>query len=229
MRQFAPKDAVIVVIDPLRQQLGERDRLYARGHVRPAKFGEPRADGTTNRIRPPGYVSSVDDLKDVADMLVRLMGQRRPSEDATAEDLINRTYFTGPEVYVYIDNFHAISEGYMAKTVFDTVEVGDQTVSKLLSTGTDLGVHFIISDDGGFNDRVKSAAMLAALREKMMAPILQLAGQPSSGMPIPQAYHLKPSRWRPGQGRLIIDADAYEMVQTAHIDVNAVAARFEQK
>ncbi|MBP2451961.1 FtsK/SpoIIIE domain-containing protein [Mycolicibacterium lutetiense] len=229
MRQFAPKDAVIVVIDPLRQQLGERDRLYARGHVRPAKFGEPRADGTTNRIRPPGYVSSAEDLKDVADMLVRLMGQRRPSEDATAEDLINRTYFTGPEVYVYIDNFHAISEGYMAKTVFDTVEVGDQTVSKLLSTGTDLGVHFIISDDGGFNDRVKSAAMLAALREKMMAPILQLAGQPSSGMPIPQAYHLKPSRWRPGQGRLIIDADAYEMVQTAHIDVNAVAARFEQK
>ncbi|GJF08907.1 hypothetical protein NGTWS0302_33060 [Mycolicibacterium cyprinidarum] len=96
----------------------------------------------------------------------------------------------------------------------------------LVATGVDLGVHFIVSDNGGFTDRVKSSVFLQGLRDQLMAPILQLAGQPSSGQPVGQAYHLRPSRWRAGQGRLIVDADTHTMVQTAFVDVDEVAARF---
>ncbi|MFA5709914.1 FtsK/SpoIIIE domain-containing protein [Mycolicibacterium sp.] len=226
MRQFTPKDATIIVIDPLRQQLGERDRLYSRGFVKPAKFAEPGPDGAPRRVRPPGYVTSAGDIRDTAKMLATLMASRQPGDDASIEQLRNRTYFTGPEVYVFIENFAAMAEGYMAKTAFDEVEVNGQSVVKMLSAGIDLGVHFIISDNSGFTERVKSSAFLLALRDNMMAPILQLAGQPSSGQPIGQAYHLKPARWRPGQGRIIVDAEDHSMVQTAFIDVDAVAARF---
>lgn len=226
MRQFTPKDAVIIVIDPLRQQLGERDRLYDRGFMKRAKFAEAVADGEPTRIRPPGYVTSDEDIRDTAKMLAILMSSRKPDDDASIDQLRNRTYFTGPEVYVFIDNFTSISEGYMARTAFDEVEVKGETVTKLLSSGVDLGVHFIVSDNSGFADRVKSSAFLQGLRDQMMAPILQLAGQPSTGQPIGQAYHLRPSRWRPGQGRLIVDADSHTMVQTAFVDVDETAARY---
>lgn len=237
MRQFAPKDAVIIVIDPLRQMLGERDRLYERGYMQRAKFVDKvdssgatvlDADGKPVQVRkrPPGYVASREDIDAVAEMLVRLMVSRRPGDDATSDQLRNRTYFTGPEVYVFIDNFASIASGYAAKTAFDEVEVGGESVSRLLATGTDLGVHFILSDGTGFADRVKASALLLALRESLMAPILQLAGAPASGLPVAQAFNLKPARWRAGQGRLIVDAEDHVMVQTAHIDVDAVAARF---
>ncbi len=90
----------------------------------------------------------------------------------------------------------------------------------------DLGVHFIVADNSGFSDRVKSSVFLQGLRDQMMVPILQLAGQPSSGQPTGQAFHLRPTRWRAGQGRLIVDADTHTMVQTALIDVDEVAVKF---
>lgn len=238
MRQYTAQDAVIIVIDPLRQQLGERDRLYARGFMQRAKFVDKvdatgaaviGADGKPERgrKRPPGYVASGEDITAVAQMLVRLMASRRPGDDATSDELRSRTYFTGPEVYVFIDNFGAIAEGYMAKTAFDEVEVGGLTVTKLLATGVDLGVHFIIADGIEFSDRVKASPLLMALRNAMMTPILQLAAQPSTNSPIAQAFHLKPARWRPGMGRIIVDAEDHAMVQTALIDVDAVAQKFE--
>ncbi|CPW92638.1 FtsK/SpoIIIE domain-containing protein [Mycobacteroides abscessus] len=231
MRQFTPKDAIIIVIDPLRQHLGERDRLYARGFVRPAKFQEVERDGAMvrERMRPPGYVTSAEDIAETAEMLVKLMGSRRPTDDATADELKSRTFFTGPEVYVFVDNFSNLAKGYSSKSVFDEVRYGGVTISELLASGTDLGVHFIVSDNSGFASKVKSAEFLMALRENMMAPILQLASPPSSGDPIGQAYHLKPMRWRPGQGRIIVDADDYAMVQTARIDVDAVDRKLQQE
>lgn len=225
MRQYTPKTASIISIDPLRQNLGERDRLYARGFVKPARF-EPRPDGQKRRTRPPGYITSAEDIRDTARMLTQLMASRMPGDDASIDQLRNRTYFTGPEVYVFVDNFAAIAEGYMAKTVFDEVEEGGWTVTKLLATGIDLGVHFIVSDNSGFAERVNASPFLEALRKNLMAPMLQLAGQPSSGQPIPQAFHLRPARWRAGQGRLIVDAETHTMVQTALLDVDAVADRF---
>lgn len=238
MRQFTPKDAVIIVIDPLRQQLGERDRLYERGYMQRAKFVD-KLDDSGNpvignsgepvrvRKRPPGYVSSREDIKEVVDMLVRLMATRRPNDDTSADDLRNRTYFTGPEVYVFIDNFEAIASGYAAKTPFDEVAVGDETVTRLLATGIDLGVHFIVGDNAGMAERLKSAALLLALRDAMQAPLLQLAAPPSAGSPVAGAFHLRPERWRPGQGRLIVDADDHVMVQTALIAVDDIAAAFD--
>jgi len=218
VRQFTPDQAAIIVIDPLRNLLVDRDRLYASGFVAPARFGEPDANGDRQRKSPPGYVTSDEDLRETVRMLSALMSKRRPSDDATAEQLRDRTYFSGKEIYVVIDNFFRLSEGVMGRSVFDDDQLGPESVTRLLASGDDLGVHFIVADDTGFADRVKSSPFLVALRDKQMAPILQLAGQPSSGSPLGQAFHLKPMRWRPGQGRLIVDAEDYTTVQTAFID-----------
>ena len=222
MRQFTPEQASVIVIDPLRNLLGERDRLFARGYVAPARFSEPNAEGQRSRLTPAGYVTSEEDLRETAKLLSALMNKRRPGDETTAEQLRDRTYFTGKEVYVFIDNFFRLTEGVMGRSIFDE-ELGGESVTRLLASGDDLGVHFILSDDTGFADRVKSSPFLMALRDKQMAPILQLAGQPSSGTPIGQAFHLKPSRWRAGQGRLIVDAEDYTLVQTALLDTEAVA------
>jgi S-DNA-T family DNA segregation ATPase FtsK/SpoIIIE len=221
MRQFTPDQAAIIVIDPLRNMLGDRDRLYASGFVSPPRFSEPDENGDRQRKTPPGYVVSDEDLQDTIRMLSALMAKRRPGDDATVEQLQNRTYFTGKEIYVVIDNFFRLSTGFVGRTDFDDEQLGPESVTRLLQSGVDLGVHFIVSDDTGFADRVKASPFLIALRDKQMAPILQLAGQPSSGSPIGQAFHLKPVRWRPGQGRLIVDAEDYTTVQTAFLDTES--------
>ena len=92
-------------------------------------------------------------------------------------------------------------------------------------SGVHFGVHFIVSDNSGFAERVKPSVFLQGLRDNMMASILQLAGQPygaadRSGLP-PSAGAVA-SR----SGRLIVDADNHAMVQTALIDVDEVAAKF---
>jgi S-DNA-T family DNA segregation ATPase FtsK/SpoIIIE len=221
MRQFTPEQAAIIVIDPLRNMLVERDRLYASGFVAPARFSEPDANGDRQRKTPPGYVTSDEDLRETVRVLSALMSKRRPGDEATAEQLHNRTYFSGKEIYVFIDNFFRITDGSAGRSLFDDEQLGPESVTRLLASGDDLGVHFIVSDDTGFADRVKSSPFLIALREKQLAPILQLAGQPSSGSPIGQAFHLKPVRWRTGQGRLIVDAEDYTLVQTAFIDTDS--------
>lgn len=222
MRQFTPEQASIVVIDPLRNLLGERDRLYGRGYVAPARLSEPDAEGQRRRITPAGYVTSEGDLRETAGLLAALMCRRRPCDATTGEQLRDRTYFTGKEVYVFIDNFFRLAQGPAGRTVFDE-ELGGEPVTRLLDSGDDLGVHFVVSDDTGFAERVKSSPFLVALRDKQMTPILQLAGQPSSGTPIGQAFHLKPARWSAGRGRLIVDAEDYTQVQTAFLDTAAVA------
>lgn len=214
MRQFTVETAMVFVIDKLKNLLAERDALYERGFIRPAKYDE-KSDGSKRRLRPPGYVTSVDDIKDLVELLVRFMGSRRPSDDATAEQLADRTYFTGPEIYVFVDNFTQLTSGHLAKSVFDEVEVGGETVSSLLATGIDFGVHFIVSNNAKFADQLAASPFLQALRDAQQTPILQLSAPPASGSPIRQAYHLKPQRWRPGRGRLIISEDEYTPIQVA--------------
>ncbi|VEH94243.1 Type VII secretion system protein EccCb1 (plasmid) [Tsukamurella tyrosinosolvens] len=218
MRQYTPDEAVIYVVDPLHQLLGDRDRLYERGFMRRAKFEErAEQDGTVTKVRTrgPGYVTSREDIDELAQTLVRMMAKRRPHDDSDSDDLQNRTFFRGPEVYVFIDNFNALVEGYMHKSPFDEVKVGGLSVAALLALGADLGVHFIITDNQKFYERSFDAPLYAALQGAMQTPMLQLAASPQVGQPIRQAYHLKPDRWRPGQGRLIVDAADYVMVQAA--------------
>ena len=224
MRQYTPKEAAVIVIDPMRGLIGERDRLYSRGFMQPARFSEG-ADGERTKVSPPGYITSEDDLRDTVRKLAKLMHSRKPGDETTAEQLADRTYFSGKEVYVFIDNFFRLAEGHAARTVFDEDNGAPESVTKLLASAEDLGVHFIVSDDTGFAERVKVSPFLLALREKMMAPILQLAGQPSSGTPIAQAFHLKPSRWRAGQGRLITDVETYAPVQLALLDTGEGSVR----
>lgn len=228
MRQFSTAQAAIIVIDPLRRMIGERDRLYQRGYMQQARFGEPGESGERKRLSPPGYVTTDDDIRETVRMLSALMVKRKPSDEATAEQLRERTYFSGKEIYVFIDNFFRLAEGHAARTVFDEEQGVAESVTRLLASGDDLGVHFIVADDTGFSDRVKVSPFLLSLRDKQMAPVLQLAGQPSAGTPIAQAFHLKPEGWRSGQGRIIVDATDYALIQTAHIDVDAIAAQFPE-
>lgn len=214
MRQYTPENAMIFIVDPLKNMLSERDTLYERGYVRPAKYTE-QADGSKKMVRPPGYVSSEEHIKALVELLVNFMARRRPSDDATAVELEERTYFTGPEIYVFVDNFAQLTTGHAAKSAFDEVTVGGETVSKLLSSGIDLGVHFIVASNQKFSEQVGVSPFLVGLRDALQTPVLQLSAPPASGPVIRQAYHLKPQRWRPGRGRIIVDENEYTPIQLA--------------
>jgi S-DNA-T family DNA segregation ATPase FtsK/SpoIIIE len=221
MRQFTPDQASIIVIDPLRQLLGDRDGLLGSGFVAPAEFTEDD-NGARVRIAPPGYVTEDSDIADVVAELAELMRSRMPSDETTGEQLMDRTYFSGREVYVFVDNINALLRG--TASPFDGSSP-ESSVTALVERGQDLGVHFIVADDLRFADHVASSRFVGALRDKMRAPILQLSAPASAMSPVPGAHHLKPSSRRAGRGRLIIDADTYSEVQTPLVGVDALRRR----
>ena len=221
MRQFTPDQASIIVIDPLRQLLGDRDGLLGSGFVAPAEFTEDD-NGARVRVAPPGYVIEDSDIADVVAELVELMRSRMPSDETTGEQLRDRTFFSGREVYVVVDNVNALLRG--TASPFDGTSP-ESSVTALAERGQDLGVHFIVADDLRFADHVGSSRFIGALRDKMRAPILQLSAPASAMSPVPGAHHLKPSSRRAGRGRLIIDADTYSEVQTPLVGVDALRRR----
>lgn len=210
MRQFTPDQAMFIMIDPLRQFLADRDRLWASGYLNRPVFSEPDENGERRKTSPGGYVVDEDDIETVVKMLVAMMKSRMPKDDTSGEALLDRSFITGPEIYVFIDNINALLRG--SQSVFNPVGEND-TLARLIDRGQDLGVHFIVSDDVRFPDHVEGSAFLSALRHKMGAPILQLSA-PSAASPVQGAPHLKPRRRRPGLAQLILDADNYTMVQT---------------
>ncbi|WP_131722538.1 FtsK/SpoIIIE domain-containing protein [Mycolicibacterium conceptionense] len=209
-RRHAPKEALIFLVDPRRQLTDVRDRLSAGGYLLDAKEGD---NGTWTR--PYGYITGSEGLSQLADYLALVMGSRQPGDDTTAEQLRSRSYFTGPEIFVVIDDLSVFAEGFIGRTPFDQPGRVGQSVTSLLESGIDLGVHFVVTDNVTFTDRLNSSPLLRALREHQQVPILQLSAPSNSATPVSGAYHLKPRPRAAGRGVLIEDASTFSTVQVA--------------
>ena len=91
-------------------------------------------------IKPANYIMSKDKLGDVHEFLTKMIAKRAPKEDQLMENpemLRDRTYFTGPEVYIFIDNAEAfLSNGF-----------NQGALEKLMKAlpSYDVGIHFIMT------------------------------------------------------------------------------------
>jgi S-DNA-T family DNA segregation ATPase FtsK/SpoIIIE len=166
---FAPEEARIVVVDHRRTLLGTVPDSHLIGHT-------STPDATTAAAR------------EVADSLRR----RLPGPDVTPRELRERSWWTGPDVYVLVDDYDLVAPGGGTANPL-------QPLLEFLAQAKDVGLHLVVARRCGGAARALYDPVLGRLRE-LAAPGLVMNGNPDEGALLGTA---KPASEPPGRGVLV--------------------------
>ncbi|MEZ5096363.1 MAG: type VII secretion protein EccCa [Nocardioides sp.] len=179
MRTRTPQQAQLVVVDYRRSLLGEVPEDYLLNYLTSASQAAPA-------------------LKDLAAYLEN----RIPGPDVTPEQLRNRSWWSGAEVFVVVDDYDLVATAQSSPV---------QVLQPLMAQGRDVGLHLTVARRSGGASRALYEPVLQAMRDLAM-PGLLLSGSPDEG---PLVGNLKPAPAPPGRGRLATRDRGVEVVQTA--------------
>jgi S-DNA-T family DNA segregation ATPase FtsK/SpoIIIE len=177
MRTRSCTQAQIVVVDYRRSLLGEVPEDYLLHYLTSA------APATAT-------------LGDLASYL----HHRLPGPDVTPEQLRRRSWWTGAEVFVVVDDYDLV-----ATTQSSPV----QALQPLLAQAPDVGLHLAVARRSGGASRALYEPVIQTLRDLAM-PGLVLAGSPDEGALI---GNVRPGPGPAGRGRLVTRDRGVEVVQ----------------
>lgn len=147
MRTNTPDEAQLVIVDPRRSLLGEVPEEYRLAYLTMNDDVEAELRGITSAI----------------------MEKRAPGDDVTVTQLRDRSWWSGPEIWVLVDDEDMMMSGMSNKLM---------PLDSLLAQARDVGLHVVIARRTGgavMNDRV-----ISKLRE-LGATGLLLSGSPDDG------------------------------------------------
>ncbi|ANH37953.1 ESX-1 secretion system protein EccCa1 [Nocardioides dokdonensis FR1436] len=182
MRTRSPQQAQIIVVDYRRSMLGEVPEDYLLNYLTSATQAGPA-------------------LKDVAAYLE----QRLPGPDVTPDQLRNRSWWQGAEVFVLVDDYDLVATQQSSPV---------QVLAPLMAQARDVGLHVVVARRSGGASRSLYEPIIQSLRDLAM-PGLLLSGSPDEG---PLIGTLRPAPAAPGRGRLQTRERGTEVVQTAWTD-----------
>ncbi|WP_232679990.1 type VII secretion protein EccCa [Nocardioides sp. R-C-SC26] len=182
MRTHTPAQAQIVLVDYRRSLLGEVPEEYLLNYLTSATQAQPV-------------------LKDLAAYLE----SRIPGPDVTPEQLRGRSWWTGAEVFVIVDDYDLVATQQSSPVA---------QLQPLLAQARDVGLHVMVARRSGGASRALYEPVIQSLRDLAM-PGLMLSGSPDEG---PLLGNVRPVPMPPGRGRLITRERGVEVVQTAWCD-----------
>jgi S-DNA-T family DNA segregation ATPase FtsK/SpoIIIE len=182
MRTRTPKQAQLVVVDYRRSLLGEVPEDYLLNYLTSATQATPA-------------------IKDLATYLE----SRIPGPDVTPEQLRSRSWWTGAEVFVVVDDYDLVATQQTSPVAL---------LQPLLAQARDVGLHVVVARRSGGASRALYEPVIQSMRDLAM-PGLMLSGSPDEG---PLLGNLRPIPLPPGRGRLITRDRGTEVVQTAWTD-----------
>ncbi|GAA4548044.1 type VII secretion protein EccCa [Pseudonocardia xishanensis] len=165
-RAHTPEEARLVVLDPRRSLLGDLPEAHVLAHA-----------GTAEAMA--GAVREV----------VASLERRRPGPEVTAERWRARDWWTGPEVYVLVDDHDLVAPVGAASNPL-------APLAELLAQGVDIGLHLVLARRVAGASRAMFDPVLARLRE-LGGPAVVLHGSPDEG-PLVGAVRAGPQP--PGRG-----------------------------
>jgi len=182
MRTRTPQQAQLVVVDYRRALLGEVPDEYLLNYLTAANQAVPA-------------------LRDLATYLEN----RIPGPDVTPEQLRNRSWWTGAEVFVLVDDYDLVATQQSSPVT---------ALQPLLAQARDVGLHVTVARRSGGASRSLYEPVIQSLRDLAM-PGLMLSGSPDEG---PLLGNLRPVPAPPGRGRLVTRERGVEVVQVAWTD-----------
>ena len=147
-----------------------------------------------------GYAAGPDSLATMISDLRGLLMARLPGPDVTQGELRDRSWWSGPEVYVVVDDYDLVA-GAAVNPVAPLLD--------LLAQAKDVGLHLILARRSGGASRALYEPVIARLRD-LAATGLVMNGSPDEGPLVGQA---RPSSMPPGRGLLVSRRRSAELVQ----------------
>lgn len=179
MRTRTAKEAQIVVVDYRRSLLGEVPEDYLLNYLTSAAQAQPA-------------------LKDLAGYLE----SRIPGPDVSPEQLRSRSWWTGAEVFVVVDDYDLVATQQSSPVAL---------LQPLLAQARDVGLHLVIARRSGGASRALYEPVIQSMRDLAM-PGLLLSGSRDEG---PLLGNVRPSISQPGRGQLVTRDRGREVVQMA--------------
>lgn len=182
MRQFSPEEAQIAVVDFRRSLLGVVPDEYL-----------------------VGYASNADLLQQMVQLTVESMTKRLPTGEITPEQLRNRSWWSGPELFLLVDDYDLVATSPHTNPLTGLLD--------LLTQGRDIGFHLIVTRRSGGAGRALFDPVLSRIRD-LASPGILMSGNREEG---PLLGNLRLEKLPPGRGWLVTRTDGPQLVQLAYL------------
>jgi S-DNA-T family DNA segregation ATPase FtsK/SpoIIIE len=148
------------------------------------------------------YVSSAAQVDAVIGGLADFLTSRLPGADVTPDQLRNRSWWSGPEAFVLVDDYDLVSPQNQSPLA---------PLVPLLAQGRDVGLHVVVARRSGGASRASYDSVLQTMRD-LAQPGLLLSGSPEEGALVGNT-RARPAE--PGRGQLVTRDRGVEVVQVA--------------
>lgn len=182
MRTRTPAEAQIVLVDYRRSLLGEVPEDYLLNYLTAANQAQPA-------------------LTDLAAYLQN----RIPGPDVTPDQLRNRSWWQGAEVFVVVDDYDLVATQHSSPVAL---------LQPLMAQARDVGLHLAVARRSGGASRALYEPVIQSMRDLSMPGIL-LSGSRDEGALIGS---LRAGPAQPGRARILTRDRGAEVVQLAWSD-----------
>ncbi|WP_374022807.1 type VII secretion protein EccCa [Mycobacterium sp. HNNTM2301] len=179
VRTKSPAQAQLLIVDFRRSLLGVVESEHLAGYA-----------------MSPGALAGM--LPDLLDLLER----RMPPADASQAQLRARSWWSGPDVFVVVDDYDVVA-GPAGNPL--------APITEYLPYAPDLGLHLVIARRSGGAERAFFEPLLAGVRD-FGCMTLMMSGSPGGDAPFGSS---RPGRLPPGRGVLFTRAGDEQLIQVA--------------
>ncbi|WP_127498750.1 type VII secretion protein EccCa [Actinoplanes solisilvae] len=179
--RFAPEEARIILVDYRRSLMDLPE--------------------TEHRI---GYGIQAQKTLELMQSVAGYMQRRLPGPDVTAQQLRERSWWTGPELFVLVDDYDLVVAGPTNPLT---------PLLEYLPQARDVGLHLILTRRAGGAGRALYEPIIQRLRE-LSAPGLVMSGPSDEGALIGA---VRPALLPPGRGRLLTRREGVRLIQLAYL------------
>jgi DNA segregation ATPase FtsK/SpoIIIE, S-DNA-T family len=149
-----------------------------------------------------GYAMSSAAVDNLLPGFLDLLQGRMPPPDATQAQLRARSWWSGPDIYVVVDDYDLV-----ASSAANPLEA----IIEYLPHARDLGLHLVVARRSGGATRALFEPLLGSLRDLGCLGLV-MSGRPDEGAPLGS---VRPARLPPGRGVLVTRAGDEQLVQVA--------------
>ncbi len=157
------------------------------------------------------YAANAAMTGEAAAEVKQVLEARLPAADATREELLRGPSWSGPRVYVLIDDYDLV-ESTSGNPLLPLVD--------LLPHGRDVGLHLVLARRVGGVGRKASFEPLFQRLNELGTPGLVMSGDPQEGYVL---GNQRASSLPPGRGYLVSRSRRTSLVQTAFVEPSEVA------
>ncbi|WP_326835119.1 type VII secretion protein EccCa [Amycolatopsis rhabdoformis] len=179
--RYTPQEGVILLVDYRRTMLGflEGDSLL-------------------------GYAVSANQLDSMVKDVHGSMTRRLPGPDVTQDQLRNRSWWTGPELFILVDDYDLVATQSSNPL---------KPLSDFLAQAKDVGLHLIIVRRSGGASRASYDPIIGKLKE-IAAPGMVMNGSKDEGALI---GNIRPAAMPPGRGIMLSRKNGRQLLQVSWI------------